>query len=65
MLTELVFDEGRHVNRLDLGQILDADAEGGKLPDRFEVRAAVFLLRMCELKKSRIRFRAWGCAVKM
>ena len=42
MLPELVFDEGRHVDRLDLGQILDANAgaEGGELANRLKVGAA-------------------------
>jgi hypothetical protein len=51
-----------------MGQILDADAgaEGGELPDRLKVGAAgVFIAKIWELKKSRIRFLAWGWAVKM
>jgi hypothetical protein len=37
MLPELVFDEGRYMDRLDLGQILDTDTgtECGELPDGF------------------------------
>jgi hypothetical protein len=42
MLPELVFDEGCHVDRLDLGQILDADAgaECGELADCLQIGAA-------------------------
>jgi hypothetical protein len=40
-------------------------AEDGELPDRLSVGAAVFGLRMCELKKSRVRVRAFDRAVKI
>ena len=45
-LPELVFDEGRDVDRLDLGEILNAaySAERGELPDGFQVRAAGILV---------------------
>jgi len=49
MLPELVFNEGRDVDRLDLGKILDADAgaEGGELANRFEIRSTgVFIADM-------------------
>jgi hypothetical protein len=49
MLAKLVFDEGRDVDRFDLGQILDADAgaESGELADRFKVGAAgIFIADM-------------------
>jgi len=46
VLPELVFDEGRDVDRLDLGQILDAmhSAERGELPDSLLVGAAGVLV---------------------
>ncbi len=46
MLPELVFDEGGHVNRLDLGEILDAmhSTERGELPNRFHVGATGVLV---------------------
>jgi hypothetical protein len=42
VLAELGLDEGRYVDRLDLGQIHDADSGtvGGELPDGFQVGAA-------------------------
>jgi len=46
MLPELVLDEGGDVDRLDLGEILDAkhSTERGELPDRFHVGAAGVLV---------------------
>jgi hypothetical protein len=45
-LPELILDEGRDVDRLDLGQILDAmhSAKRGEQPDRFHVRTAGVLV---------------------
>lgn len=55
------------MNRLHLGEIHDANIgdEARELSEGFKEGAAPVGLRICELKKSRIRLRASGRTVKM
>lgn len=63
---ELALDKGCDADGLDLGKIvqLEFGRESGKLPHRLQVGAPGVRVRMCDEKKSRIRARDSGRAVK-